>query len=227
MEFQVTRSRSRVLSNNRRAEVREPHLEYIVMRLLTKKRSEVWPEVIIPAWMHLPRGKLEVETAVRRREKHWEGDGGRETGSKRAEKRERKQMKRQEEVGDLAEVQKIERGIRIDPKSKSISWAKKEQTQTWLPCKVHFWRQCRLSQAASIYDSVAGCFPFWLKGLSTFVSTSHFLSEEQFPRPFLQTTAASSISLAGLFCRRLAMWKWTKRTLEWRSKLTGHWTILV
>lgn len=36
-------------------------------------------------------------------------------------KRERKQMKRQEEVGDLAEVQKIERGIRIDPKSKSIS----------------------------------------------------------------------------------------------------------
>lgn len=42
-------------------------------------------------------------------------------GSKRAEKRERKQIKRQEEDGDLAEVQKIERGIRIDPKSKSIS----------------------------------------------------------------------------------------------------------
>jgi hypothetical protein len=70
MEFQVTRSLSRVLSNSRRAYASDPHLEYMVIRLLVKKRSGFWPEVTIRACADLPSSKSVLEMAARRMEIH-------------------------------------------------------------------------------------------------------------------------------------------------------------
>lgn len=39
------------------------HLAYMVMRLLVRKRSGVWPEVKMRAWVRFPRSKSEAAMA--------------------------------------------------------------------------------------------------------------------------------------------------------------------
>lgn len=70
MEFQVTRFLSGVLSNSWRADESDPHLAYSVRRLLVKKRSGFWPEMIIRACADLPSSKSVLEMATRRMENH-------------------------------------------------------------------------------------------------------------------------------------------------------------